>query len=115
MPVPDTLNSCFEKLRWHAFRAEQTQAQIEELERAAEQEGMAQQHGRMERTDGSEIPETYMANVLLRDRHAYLRLVGIRNSHQAQIGMYSALISAGLNQTAYRRVRHGSGYHLEAI
>lgn len=115
MSVPERLDSCYEKLRWHAFRAEQAQAQIEEMERAAEEEGMLQQVGRMERADGSLIADTFMGNVLLRDRHAYLRQVGIRNAHQAQVGMYSALISAGVNQTAYRRVQRGSGYHLEPV
>ena len=115
MSIPERLDSCFEKLRWHAFRAEQTQAAIEEMERAAEVEGALQQHGRMERADGSVLLDTYMGGVLLRDRHSYLRLVGIRNAHQTQVGMYSALISAGISQTAYRRVRHGSTYHLEAV
>lgn len=106
---PRRLTSNMEKLQYHAHRAERTQAQIEEMERQAKQAGAAQQAGRMERRDGSAIPDSYMGKTLLKDNPNYQRLVGIRNSHQAQVSMYSSLIGAGSAQTGNPRVACDDG------
>jgi hypothetical protein len=94
----------FEKMAWHADRAERLQAEIEEMERVAIAQGGAQQYGRMERSDQTILPDSYMANVLLRDNHEYQQLVGARNGHEEQIQMYSALIQAGHRETGNIRI-----------
>lgn len=94
----------FQKMAWHADQAERLQAQIEEMERVAVAKGSWQQSGRMERADATLLPDSYMADTLLRDNHQYRRLIGIRNGHQAQIKMYSALIVAGHQATGHIRI-----------
>jgi hypothetical protein len=94
----------YQKMAWHADQAERLQAQIEEMEHVAAAKGVTQQMGRMERLDETLLPDSYMADSLLRESHQYRRLVGIRNGHQAQIQMYSALILAGHKVTGNIRV-----------
>jgi hypothetical protein len=94
----------FQKMSWHADQAERLQAQIEEMENAAVARGATQQQGRMERADATLLPDSYVADTLLRDSHQYRRLVGIRNGHQEQIQMYAALIAAGHQNTGNIRV-----------
>ena len=106
---PRRLVSCFEKLQWHAYRAERAQAQIEAMEREAKVVGYGKQFGRMELADGSELPDTFMGKKELENNHAYRRLVGIRDSHQAQVSMYASLIGAGIPQTGNHRVATGDG------
>lgn len=93
-----------EKLRYHANAAERCQVEIEEIERIAESVGGASQYGRMERSNKTVIPDSYMAKSLLQHNHRYLQLVGTRNGHQAQVAMYAALVMAGVEETGY--VRH---------
>lgn len=106
---PRRLTTNFEKLQWHAHRAEVTQAKIEEMERVAKIIGYGKQFGRMERADGSELPATYMGKKELETLHQYRRLIGIRDSHQAQISMYASLIGAGATTTQNPRVQTADG------
>jgi hypothetical protein len=94
----------FQKMAWHADQAERLQARIEEMERVAVARGVVQQQGRMSRSDETVLSDSYMASTLLRDNHEYRQLVGIRNGHEAQIKMYSALIVAGHQATGNIRV-----------
>jgi len=110
---PDRLTSNYEKLQWHAHRAERAQAEIEQIEAQAKAEGYLQQFGRMARTDGTELPDTFMGKKLLETYHRYRRLIGIRDSHQAQISMYGTLIGAGVLSTGNPRVKTDSSYQFE--
>ena len=106
----EQLETCIEKLRWHALRAEQIQEAIEFMESQATAKAVGAQTGRMARKDGTVISEGYMADTLLRDNHAYRSLVSNRNAHMAQIQMYSALVVAGIERTGIPRRWTGSSY-----
>lgn len=101
-----------DKLRFHADRAERAQMQIEAMEEQAVQAAVGKQQGRMRRSDKSVLSDGYMADTLLRDNHQYRSLVAVRNGHQAQVALYSALIAAGVLRTAYGRYST-DGRHFE--
>lgn len=110
------LDTNLKKLRFHADRAETAQLQIEAMEQQAVQAAIGKQQGRMRRSDKTVLPESFMADVLLRDNHQYRSLVAVRNAHQGQVSMYAALISAGVDRTAYARYStDGQHYDLRAL
>lgn len=83
-----------ERIWHHVNKAIAWQAHIDRMEAAADVEAPRRSKGRLMRRKGQELDPAYQVGAVLRDRTDYRNAVGNRNSHQAQVKVFSAALTA---------------------
>jgi len=95
------------KAAYHLERSEYWQSIVSRLEGQADFDVVGQQQGRMSRSNGTEIPATYMAGKRLDQNHDYNMAVGNRNAHQRMAEIYLLACIANVRKTPWARTPEG--------